>query len=54
MTHLPQRSTARITSLLLLLLLATPLRVLAHAGHGNEFKGGSQSAQSADAIQVDT
>ncbi|WP_223257509.1 efflux RND transporter periplasmic adaptor subunit [Phormidesmis priestleyi] len=31
----------------------TPVEVLAHAGHGDEFKGGSQSAQSADAIQVD-
>jgi membrane fusion protein, heavy metal efflux system len=54
MTHLPQRSTTRITSFLLLLLLATPLRVLAHGGHGNEFQGGSHPAQSADAIQVDT
>ncbi len=31
----------------------TPVEVLAHAGHGDEFQGGSQSAQSADAIQVD-
>ena len=55
MTHLPKRSTNRMTiSLLMLLLLATPLRVLAHAGHGNEFQGKSQSAQSADAIQIDT
>jgi cobalt-zinc-cadmium efflux system membrane fusion protein len=40
-------------SLLILLLLATPIRVFAHAGHGNEFQGGSHSAQSADAIKVD-
>ncbi|HEY9654177.1 MAG TPA: efflux RND transporter periplasmic adaptor subunit [Crinalium sp.] len=54
MTHLPQRSTTRITgSLLTLLLLATPMRVLAHAGHGNEFQGESHAAQSAEAIQVD-
>ena len=54
MTHLPQRSTTRITvSLLMLLLLAIPIRVFAHGGHDNEFQGGSQSAQSADAIQVD-
>ena len=54
MNHLSQRSAAQTTiSLLVLLLLAPPIRALAHAGHGNEFKGGSQSAQSADAVQVD-
>ncbi|MEX0272030.1 efflux RND transporter periplasmic adaptor subunit [Leptolyngbyaceae cyanobacterium UHCC 1019] len=53
MTHLPPRSTARITSLVLLLLLATPLRVFAHAGHGNEFQGRSHAAQATDAIQID-
>ncbi|XHX77168.1 MAG: efflux RND transporter periplasmic adaptor subunit [Stenomitos frigidus ULC029] len=54
MTHAAQRSPTQITlSLLMLLLLATPLRVLAHAGHGNEFEGGSHAAQSADAVQVD-
>ncbi len=54
MTHASQRSPTQITlSLLMLLLLATPLRVSAHAGHGNEFEGGSHAAQSADAVQVD-
>ncbi|MEP0919816.1 efflux RND transporter periplasmic adaptor subunit [Leptolyngbya sp. DQ-M1] len=54
MTYLPQRSTAQATvSLLMVLLLATPIRVFAHPGHGNEFQGGSHSAQSADAIEVD-
>lgn len=54
MTHLPKRSTAQISvTLLTLLLLSTPIRVFAHGGHGNEFQGESQSAQSADAIQVD-
>lgn len=53
MTYLPQRSTTRITVSLLMLLLATPMRVFAHGGHGNEFQGGSQAAHSADAIQVD-
>jgi membrane fusion protein, heavy metal efflux system len=37
---------------LTLLLLALPIRVLAHGGHGDEFQGG-QAAQSAGAIQVD-
>ncbi|MBD2035635.1 efflux RND transporter periplasmic adaptor subunit [Leptolyngbya sp. FACHB-321] len=54
MTHASQRSPTQITvSLLMLLLLAAPLRVLAHAGHGNEFQGGSHAAQSVDAVQVD-
>ena len=54
MNHLSQQATARMTvSLLMLLLLSTPMRVLAHGGHGNEFQGESHSAQSADAIQVD-
>ncbi len=54
MTYLPQRSTTPVTvSFLMLLLLATPIRVFAHGGHGNEFQEGSQSDQSADAIQVD-
>jgi cobalt-zinc-cadmium efflux system membrane fusion protein len=37
----------------MLLLLAAPLRVLAHAGHGNEFQGSSHAVQSTDAVQVD-
>ncbi|GAB4339016.1 MAG: efflux RND transporter periplasmic adaptor subunit [Leptolyngbyaceae cyanobacterium] len=47
--------TARFISgtLLSLVLLTPSVRVLAHAGHGNEFQGG-QSAQSAGAIQVDS
>lgn len=54
MTHFPQRSPTRITvSLLTLLLLATPMRGLAHGGHNHEFQDGSQAVQSADAIQVD-
>ena len=54
MNHLSQQATARMTvSLLMLLLLSTPMRVFAHSGHGDEFQGGSQSAQSADAIHVD-
>jgi cobalt-zinc-cadmium efflux system membrane fusion protein len=39
--------------LLSLLLLPPSVKVLAHAGHGNEFQGGSQPAQSVGAIQVD-
>jgi membrane fusion protein, heavy metal efflux system len=38
-------------SVLSLLLLTTP--VLAHGGHGDEFQGDSQAAQSGKAIQVD-
>lgn len=47
--------TARYISgaLLSLLLLAPSARVLAHAGHGNAFQGGSQAVQSVGAIQVD-
>lgn len=40
-------------SVLSLLLLTTPIRTLAHVGHGDEFQGGSQAAQSGEAIQVD-
>ena len=55
MTRLLKRSASRITgTLLTVLLLASPTRTFAHAGHGDsEFLGGSQAAQSADAIQVD-
>lgn len=50
---LPQ-NTYRICGMLLSLLLLGPAaRVLAHPGHGNEFQGGSQAAQSVGAIQVD-
>jgi membrane fusion protein, heavy metal efflux system len=36
-----------------LILLITPSAVLAHAGHGDEFHSGEQTAPSTDAIQVD-
>lgn len=60
MTHSGHRfyccpATHRISGALLsLLLLTTSVEVLAHGGHGNEFQGGSQPAQSVGAIQVDT
>lgn len=59
MTHSSQRfysatTTYRISGAIFsLLLLTTSVKVLAHGGHGNEFQAGSQSAQSAGAIQVD-
>ncbi|KAM3097589.1 efflux RND transporter periplasmic adaptor subunit [Phormidesmis sp. 146-35] len=60
MAHLSQHAhrlkTVRSVSgtLLGLLLLAAPVhKLLAHGGHGDEFQGGSQPAQSAGAIQVD-
>lgn len=37
----------------MLLLVAAPIHVLAHGGHGNEFQGETQSPQSPGAIQVD-
>jgi len=37
-----------------LLLLAPAVKVIAHGGHGHEFQGGSQPAQSIGAIQVDS
>ncbi len=40
-------------TLLGLLLLTVPVKLLAHGGHGDEFQGSSQPAQSAGAIQVD-
>lgn len=39
--------------LLLSLILITPAAVLAHAGHGNEFKSGSETTQTSGSIQVD-
>ena len=54
MTYSSQRSTVGVTvTLLTLLLLTTPIRVFAHAGHGDEFQGGGQATQAAGAIQVD-
>lgn len=35
------------------LLLASPAVVLAHAGHGNEFQGGSETTGATSSIQVD-
>ncbi len=54
MTCSSKPSTTRLSAtLLILLLISTPIQVFAHGGHGNEFQGESHSAQSADAIQVD-
>lgn len=40
-------------AILSLLLIATPVAVLAHAGHGDEFKGGGETNHASDSIQVD-
>jgi membrane fusion protein, heavy metal efflux system len=40
-------------TLLSLLLLTSPAVVLAHGGHGNEFKGGGETAQTSAAVEVD-
>lgn len=40
-------------SILSLVLLTTPITILAHSGHGDEFHGGTEARQSPDAIQVD-
>lgn len=54
MTRSSKDSTTRLSvTLLMLLLMSNPIRVFAHGGHGNEFQGGSHSAQSADSVQVD-
>ncbi|XWK91701.1 MAG: efflux RND transporter periplasmic adaptor subunit (plasmid) [Phormidium sp.] len=52
-----QRSTPRLCvsgTILSLILLTAPTPVLAHAGHGDEFQGGTEASQSTDSIQVDT
>ncbi len=50
----PPTAMRRVSSTLLsLLLLSTPVKVLAHGGHGDEFQGGSQATQAEGAIQVD-
>jgi cobalt-zinc-cadmium efflux system membrane fusion protein len=52
----PQLSTPlRCVSftLLSLLVLTAPVAVLAHAGHGDEFQGGSEASQATGSIQVD-
>lgn len=47
-------TTRWVSGMLLSLFLLTPsVKVLAHAGHGDEFQGSSQSVQSAGSIQVD-
>ncbi|NJR74446.1 MAG: hypothetical protein HC773_13960 [Scytonema sp. CRU_2_7] len=40
-------------SLASLLLLANPLTVLAHGGHGKEFQGANEASQNTGSIQVD-
>ncbi len=40
-------------TLLSLILLATPAVVLAHGGHGDEFKAGGEATQTTGSIQVD-
>jgi membrane fusion protein, heavy metal efflux system len=50
---LPPRNRMAGTCLTLLLLLLTPVRVLAHVGHGDEFNQNS-SSQAAGAIAVDS
>jgi cobalt-zinc-cadmium efflux system membrane fusion protein len=40
-------------ALLSLLLLTTPVVVLAHGGHGEHFQGGTEASQSSEAIKVD-
>ncbi|MCY7391771.1 MAG: efflux RND transporter periplasmic adaptor subunit, partial [Leptolyngbyaceae cyanobacterium CAN_BIN12] len=50
--HRRDRTPHRISSALLLLLLLTPLKGLAHVGHGDEFQGGQTSA-APGAIAVD-
>ena len=50
----PVATIASVSGTLLGLILATtPVTVLAHAGHGNEFKGGSSATVAAGSIQVD-
>ncbi|OKH26565.1 efflux transporter periplasmic adaptor subunit [Hydrococcus rivularis NIES-593] len=41
-------------TLVSLLLLASPIVVLAHGGHGNEFQGESEATPATSSIQVDT
>lgn len=36
-----------------ILILASPAVVLAHGGHGDEFKGGNEAAQSGGSVEVD-
>lgn len=43
-----------VSGVILSLFLLTPLAVFAHAGHGDEFKGGSETSQTSAPIQVDS
>ncbi|HEY9606388.1 MAG TPA: efflux RND transporter periplasmic adaptor subunit [Allocoleopsis sp.] len=40
-------------TLLSLILLTAPSAVLAHGGHGDEFKGGSEASQTTSSVQID-
>lgn len=53
--HSPPTAARYISGTLLsfLLLTTTPIKGLAHGGHGDEFQGGSQATQAVGAIQVD-
>ncbi|MEC4812864.1 MAG: efflux RND transporter periplasmic adaptor subunit [Scytonema sp. PMC 1069.18] len=57
MSHSYSKSSITIRyisrTLLSLLLLSSPAVVLAHAGHGNEFKVGGEATGGASAVQVD-
>lgn len=48
-----QASVCLSATLLTISLLTAPISVLAHPGHGDEFHGDSQTAQSVGAVQVD-
>lgn len=37
-------------AILILILLTTPVAVMAHAGHGDEFKAGSETSQASGSI----
>jgi len=54
--HFPSLAALSCVSstVLSLVLLTTPIAVLAHAGHGDEFHSGSEATQVSEAIQVDT
>ena len=43
-----------VSGAILSLILLTPITVFAHAGHGDEFKGGSETSQTSAPIQVDS
>jgi cobalt-zinc-cadmium efflux system membrane fusion protein len=43
-----------VSGVIMSLFLLTPIAVFAHAGHGDEFKGGSEASQTSAPIQVDS